>query len=517
MEAQGTKAFGEYVLLERIGGGGMSELWRARPKSGPASIVAIKRIHSDDAGDPQMLSMFLNEARIAAQLAHPNIAQVFDLGRVGDEPYLAMEYIAGVDLRAIYLRAVERKELMPIPLVAYVGMQLCDALDYAHRKADARGKPLGIVHRDVSPDNGIVTFEGQAKLIDFGVAKMTSQGGVTLAGVLKGKLAYMSPEHVLGEPVDRRADLFSLAVLLHEMVTGRRLFWAESQIQTLHAVCTRDVPPPRTINPNVPPELDAIITRALARHREQRFAWASDMGAALRRFIRGLQFRPTADQLRRYLEVTFPDRLAREKDRRTAWALEHDRRKKPARGDALEGDDHSMAPTLLDPSRRPPPSAPLASVDDPGAALPDGVWPEMKVPEHLLTAPQALPPPIPSPLAAAKPTGPLPRQPWPVSIDVEGSWWAAGTPAQAFTGIVDLVNETEATLRTRVMMRAGVAIELEIPLSADMKVGVVGRVQWYKSAGGGEYALRIVFEDPRPELALTFRPARKGEKGPRGC
>ncbi|HEY3452316.1 MAG TPA: serine/threonine-protein kinase [Myxococcales bacterium] len=504
MAAQGTKAFGEYVLLERIGGGGMSELWRARPKSGPASVVAIKRILSDQAGDPQMLAMFLNEARIAAQLAHPNVAQIFDLGRVGDEPYLAMEYIAGVDLRAIYLRAVERKALMPIPLVAYVGMQLCDALDYAHRKADASGKALGIVHRDVSPDNCIVTFEGQAKLIDFGVAKMTGQGGVTLAGVLKGKLAYMSPEHVLGEPVDRRADVFSLAVLLHELVTGRRLFWAESQIQTLHAVCTREVLPPRKINPHVPVELDALITRALARHKEQRYAWASEMGAALRRFIRGLRYRPTADQLRRYLEVTFPDRLARERDRRTAWALEHDRRRRPERGDALEGDDASLAPTMLDPGRQSAAPSPAVVPDDPGVVLPNGVWPAMEVPGELLTAPQALPPPLPSPMVAARPTGPLPRQPWSVSIDVEGSWWAPSTAAQAFTGIVDLLNESEATLRTRVQLRPGVAIELEIPVSADVKVGVVGTVRWYKPVGDGESALRVVFEDPRPELALTY-------------
>ncbi len=501
--AWGPREFGDYILLERIGGGGMSELWRARPKSGPASIVAIKRIHAESAAEPQMLSMFLNEARIAAQLAHPNIAQVFDLGRVGDEPYLAMEYIAGVDLRAVYLRAVERKALMPIPLVAYVGMQLCDALDYAHRKADAQGRPLGIVHRDVSPDNCIVTFEGQAKLIDFGVAKMTGSGGMTLAGVLKGKLAYMSPEHVLGEAVDRRADLFSLAVLLHELVTGRRLFWAESQIQTLHAVCTREIPPPRRINPHVPPELDAVITRALSRHREQRFAWASEMGAALRRFIRGLRYRPTADQLRRYLELTFADRLARERDRRTAWALEHDRRRRPERGDALEGDDASLAPTLLDP-RRQRPAEDTAVRDDPGRVLPEGVWPEMAVPGELLTAPQPLPPAIPSPLAASRPTAPAPRQPWPVSIDVEGSWWAAFSPAQAFTGIIDLLSESEATLRTRVRMRAGVAIELEIPLSADMRVGVVGTVRTYQPAGNGESALRVVFADPRPELALTY-------------
>jgi serine/threonine protein kinase len=202
--------FGQYVLLEPIKAGGMSEIWRARPESG-SSVVAIKRVLPQYAKDPDILGMFLDEARVAVQLSHPNIARVFDLGRVDDDLFLAMEYVPGSDLRAIFKRAAERGQLMPIPRAVHVIAKICDALDHAHRRTDGSGRPLQIVHRDVAPDNCLVTFDGEVKLIDFGVAKASTQSNKTRVGVLKGKLSYMSPEQVAGVGVDRRSDLFSWA------------------------------------------------------------------------------------------------------------------------------------------------------------------------------------------------------------------------------------------------------------------------------------------------------------------
>ncbi|HEY3452790.1 MAG TPA: serine/threonine-protein kinase [Myxococcales bacterium] len=390
--------FGRYLLLDPIKDGGMSEIWRARP-NGEASVVAVKRVLRAHAQNPEMQALFLDEARVSVQLTHPNIARVFDLGRVGDELYIAMEYVPGVDLRSVFKRESGLGGRMPIPLVVHVLAKICDALDYAHRRADARGAPLRIVHRDVAPDNCLVTFDGEVKLIDFGVAKAASQSEKTEKGALKGKLGYMSPEQVLGRTLDRRSDLFSLGVVLWEMVTGERLFFRENPLEVLRAVRMAKVTPPSEFNPEVPPELEQVILKALARDREQRFGWASELGAELRACLSSLKNPPTAAHLRKYLALTFPEELGAERVRRTEWARY---RRETAAPTKLEMEAIQLpAPPR---PRLPPPVEDLGEVDgeDRPTLRQVNLRLGLELPEELLEPAAELPPPIPSPRKATR-------------------------------------------------------------------------------------------------------------------
>jgi serine/threonine protein kinase len=518
--------FGKYLLLERIRWGGMAEIWRACPREGADGIVAIKRLLPRLAADPELLAMFINEARIAVQLAHPNIAQVFDLGRVGDDFYIAMEYVAGTDLRLVFQRSAGGGAIMPIPLAAFVVAQLCDALDYAHRKTDAAGVPLQLVHRDVSPDNCLVTFDGGVKLIDFGVAKITTPAPQTQAGVLKGKFSYMSPEQILGQPLDRRADVFGLAVVLYEMVVGRRLFTAGTELATLQAICYSDVTPPTGINPHVPLTLEGIVLKGLSRDRDQRFQWASEMGAALRAFLSTLSVQPNAAQLKKYMSVTFADELKLERGRREAWARAQVAEHGPVvLGVALEDDGIEEAPTLQQPLESQPRSLPEL--------------PEMVVPDLLFGPTEELPPPMPAPrlvqdapammerafaeLAAApeaateppRPAG-APRAPtngriqrrwrrWPVCNSVNGRWWKTGTTPVALSGTVYWLSQGGAMLRTQEQVPANVLVELTVPMGWLKKVAVRGVVRWWHRTGD-EREIGIEFEQTRPELLKVARP-----------
>ncbi|MGC4122812.1 MAG: protein kinase [Myxococcales bacterium] len=380
--ASGPTRYGKYLLLEKLNGGGMSEIWRAASSGATHANLAIKRMLPNMATDTEIVAMFINEARIAAQLAHPNIAQIFDLGRIGDDFFIAMEYVGGADLRTVLTRSAELGSPMPIPLVVFVAAQVCDALDYAHRKTGVSGEPLGLVHRDISPENCLVTFDGTVKLIDFGIAKVTRQASKTKAGVLKGKLGYMSPEQVTGQAVDRRSDLFSLATVLYELVTGRQLFKAENEYMTVHALCRGRIAAPSEANPAVPAELDRIVLKALSRDRVQRYQWASELAADLRSFLGTLRPEPGPALLRKFMSVAFAPELAVERARRTAWARAHAAReaqgRRPAGGrggpgrhrhlragdagaDALEPADDRAAG-----ARRPPAGHGAGRPDGPG-------------------------------------------------------------------------------------------------------------------------------------------------------
>ena len=302
-------AFGKYLLIEQLKTGGMAEIWRALDPDRPGRFVVVKRLLSQMADDPEMVSMFINEARVAVQLVHPGIAQIFDLGLVGEDYYIALEHIAGADLLAI------RSTPLPLGLAAYVGTRLCSALDYAHRKTDAAGRPLGIVHRDVTPDNCLVTFDGEVKLIDFGVAKLVASSVKTRVGTLKGKFSYMSPEQIHGMPVDRRSDIFSLAVVLYELLTGQRLFDNPGNIATLQAVCYAPIERPTHVNMEIPPELERIVLKGLKRERESRYAWASEMGADLHDFLAQQVPMPGAEELREFMHERFRSQIELEEKR----------------------------------------------------------------------------------------------------------------------------------------------------------------------------------------------------------
>jgi serine/threonine protein kinase len=223
----GPDRFGQYELLERIASGGMAELFRARRSGveGFQKIVAIKKILPHIAGNDEFITMFADEAKLAAQLNHPNIVHIFDLGKIESGGYfIAMEFVEGRDLRAILKSAREIGQPLPVPLSIYIACKIAAALDYAHRRRESDGRELKIVHRDVSPQNILISYEGDIKLCDFGIAKAASKASQTESGALKGKVRYMSPEQAWGKPIDRRSDLFSLGAVLFEMLTEQPLF-----------------------------------------------------------------------------------------------------------------------------------------------------------------------------------------------------------------------------------------------------------------------------------------------------
>ena len=215
--------FGKYMLLDRISGGGTSAVYRAnvRGEAGFERLVAIKRILPHMAGDPEFVKTFVREAKTVARLTHSNICPIYELGKVGESLYMAIEYIAGKDLGRIARRLARRGMVMPPHVAAYIAARLCDALDYAHSLKTSTGENAGVVHRDLSPSNIIVSYEGGVKLIDFGLAKAVGRAQQTNVDALKKKLGYMSPEMVKGRPLDARSDIFGVGVCLYEMLTGR--------------------------------------------------------------------------------------------------------------------------------------------------------------------------------------------------------------------------------------------------------------------------------------------------------
>ena len=278
--------FGKYLLLERVNVGGMAEVFKAKTfgAAGFESIRAIKRILPNLVEDEEFIKMFFDEASIALQLHHPNIVQIYELGKHGEHYYISMEYIASRDLRAILDRLRASGQLMPIPQAAYITARTAEGLDYAHRREDQNGLPMNIVHRDVSPQNVLLGYEGEVKVIDFGIAKAANRASKTQAGVLKGKFGYMSPEQVRGLPIDRRSDIFAVGVLLYEMLTGERLFIGESDFSTLERVRNADVIPPTSFNKKISPRLEQIVLKILAREVEDRYQWASELARDLQEF-----------------------------------------------------------------------------------------------------------------------------------------------------------------------------------------------------------------------------------------
>jgi len=280
VSTSGPDRFGQYEILERIASGGMAELYKARLSGveGFQKIVAIKKILPHLADNEEFIAMFANEAKLAAQLNHPHIVHIFDLGKIeGGGYFIAMEYVDGRDLRGLLHSAQEVGSQLPIPLAVYVASKVAAALDYAHRRRDPDGRDMNIVHRDVSPQNILISYEGDIKLCDFGIAKAASKASTTQSGALKGKVQYMSPEQAWGKPIDRRSDLFSLGAVLFEMLTDQKLFRGDSDLTVLEKVRAAEVVSPSSISPEVSPSLDAIVLKALAREPEERYANASDM------------------------------------------------------------------------------------------------------------------------------------------------------------------------------------------------------------------------------------------------
>ena len=297
--------YGKYQLLELLARGGMAEVFKAKSHGveGFEKVLVIKRILPELSSNPDFVEMFINEAKIAVTLSHANVVQVFDLGRADDTYFIAMEYVAGSDLATVLRRARKYDKPLPVPLAVYLISEVAKGLDYAHRRRDSDLQPLHIVHRDVSPQNVMVSYEGEVKLTDFGIAK--ARGSVeegTAAGVLKGKYAYMAPEQARGREVDARTDLFSLGTVLYECLAGRSPFLAASTYDTLQRVRSGESKPLSELSSEVPEELSAIVSRAMHPDPAERHEDAGRFYEDLVQFLYGTGQRVGAHDLSNYLD-----------------------------------------------------------------------------------------------------------------------------------------------------------------------------------------------------------------------
>lgn len=366
--------FGKYLLLERLNVGGMAEVFAAKAFGGER-VLAIKKILPTMAEDEEFIAMFIDEARISVQLTHPNIVHIHELGRHDDAYYIAMEYVSGKDLRALLERFHRRGELMPTAMAVFVATKICEGLDYAHRRRDGRGQELKIIHRDVSPQNILLSYEGEVKIIDFGIAKAANRSQKTQAGILKGKFGYMSPEQVRGLEIDHRSDIFAMGVIMYEMLTGEKLFVGESDFSTLEKVRNAEVASPREFNPEIPPGLEKVVLKALAREVADRYQWASDLQEDLVRFLAG-DFVYSTEHLAVFMKEAFAKEVASESEKMERYG-QMERYEQIDRPDQVEPSGPiARLPTNLRtavPKRSGPPpttSAPRAAIA--GRAMPKG-------------------------------------------------------------------------------------------------------------------------------------------------
>ncbi len=399
------KRFGKYTLIRKLAQGGMAELFLAlqRSMAGFEKLIVVKRILPELAEDKSFIEMLLAEARIAATLNHPNVAHIYDVGVYEDQYFIAMEHVHGEDLRSI---ARQRKEAgggaFPVEHALAIALGCCAGLAYAHDKTDLDGHPLRIVHRDVSPQNILVTFTGDVKLVDFGVAVATT--APEQRGSLKGKFGYMSPEQVRGEQLDARSDVFALGIVLFELLTRRRLFRGADPKETLRKVLYDDVPLMAAMGVEVPTRVEMIVRKALERDREKRYPSARAMQADIEELIREQRLAVSSLSLGKFMQDLFEEKLAQQKKmlqegRQLAEVL------------TAYGDDRSVGATSMSTSIRslsPPPPAPgapwyvvagvaLAAIGIAAVAALTVNAPEPRTEPPATIAAAAEPPPAPAP------------------------------------------------------------------------------------------------------------------------
>jgi serine/threonine-protein kinase len=355
--SDGLRQLGHYRLIMQLAVGGMAEIYVAQAAGvgGFEKLVALKVIHPNYSEDPEFVQMLVDEAKLAVQLSHANIVQTFDLGCVDQQYYIAMELIDGADLYKLLRTASEKEIDFPFDIAAFIASEVSNGLDYAHRKRDPKGRPLQIVHRDVSPQNVLVSSEGMVKIVDFGIAKAALRSRQTAAGVIKGKYYYMSPEQAWGDPIDARTDVFSTGILLYEMLVGQMLYLEEDLETLLAKVRKADIPLPSTKRRGMPAELEQIVMKALKKRTQDRYQSAQELSQALTAWLR-----KTAPDFNRahvagfVREVLGPveEQTTQSRDKRVATA--HTR-------EMLERDENSLLFKLSDyqpPAPAPPPPRP---------------------------------------------------------------------------------------------------------------------------------------------------------------
>ncbi len=403
MASEEDRQFGPYRLVTQIATGGMAEIHLAKTRGigGFEKLVALKMIHPNFSSDEHFIHMLIDEAKISVQLQHVNIAHTFDLGRVGGTYYIAMEYVDGWDLFKILRRASELDRPMSVEMAVYVAKEVLAGLDYAHGKRDDMGRTLGIIHRDVSPQNVLISRAGEVKLVDFGIAKATMRARQTAAGVIKGKYYYMSPEQAWGDPLDRRTDIFSAGILAYEMLTGQMLYLEEDMQKLLDRVRKADIPPLANRRPDVPRDVERAVMRALAKKPDLRWQQAADFGATLEAWLHAHAQDFSAQKLAAWVSDVMRDKplVASGPD--------------PIMSRAEFTDENSIIFALGDvrpkPAAPPPPRPPRPA--RPAARAPDlATTPGApSLPSVSAAAPVTATKPIVSPRAAAAPAAPAPR------------------------------------------------------------------------------------------------------------
>jgi eukaryotic-like serine/threonine-protein kinase len=302
-------AFGKYYLLGLIARGGMAEVYRARPQNGEKRLLAVKVMRPQLAREARFIDMFHREGKLAMMLSNRCIVETVEIGQTDNRHYIAMEYVAGRDLTQVLRRCQETQQRIPVPHAVYIAARIAEGLHFAHTLVGPNGQPLNIVNRDVSPSNVRLSYDGDVKLLDFGIAqalmKFTSE-----IGILKGKFSYMSPEQIRGMPLDARTDVFSAGIILHEMLTTEKLFRGDTEFALMEKVRKAEVPPPSGFNRRVTPELDAITLKALARDVADRYQTAAQLAADLDALIAGYRFDPK--ELRQFMRQLFRKEYAKE-------------------------------------------------------------------------------------------------------------------------------------------------------------------------------------------------------------
>ncbi|MBL8952048.1 MAG: serine/threonine protein kinase, partial [Myxococcaceae bacterium] len=337
------QTLGRYQLIKKLATGGMAEVFLASAE-GPGGFskqLVVKRILPHFADNPQFVQMFLSEAKLAAQLNHPNIVQVFDFGQAGRDYFLAMEFVEGMNLRSLNRMYRMQAGSIPMPLCARMISQACEGLSYAHTFRDPKtNKPVNLVHRDISPDNLIISKHGAVKVLDFGIAKAETQVHKTTTGMLKGKMAYMPPEQLQREPLDMRVDVYALGVVLFELIAGSMPFDATSEVSIIQAVMKPDpMPPLSQLVANVPPQLEHVVAKALAKSKEHRYQDCKELQADLESYIQASGEKCLPSDLAQLVEVA--EAGHREETRKSLVSVPD-----PSGG----GDEQLAASTFISPS-----------------------------------------------------------------------------------------------------------------------------------------------------------------------
>lgn len=309
------RRYGKYVLLDRIGRGGMAELFRAKliGAQGFEKLIALKRILPHLAEDESLVTAFIDEARLAAHLQHPNIVQIYDFGQMEGSYYIAMEYLSGKDLSQVTKKAIARGNPLTLNQSLYIISQVCEGLGYAYDLKDFKGNPLNIIHRDISPQNIFITYDGQIKLLDFGIAKAASQSSHTQTGTIKGKVAYMSPEQVVGSTIDQRSDLFAVGIILYELATHERLYTGE-MMEIMAKVAQAKRKPIQKQLPDSPDTFHRLVDQLMAQDREERYSNPYTVIQDIQAVYRTLQAAPSHREIAALMRILFNDDRQTEAD-----------------------------------------------------------------------------------------------------------------------------------------------------------------------------------------------------------